>query len=351
MMLKALLPLEFSPKEDAMAANVNRQILLKSRPEGTPTLDNFELVQSPVPEPGDGEVLMRTRYLSLDPYMRGRMSAAKSYAKPVEVGQPMVGGTVSEIAASRNSKFAVGDIVLSYGGWQDYARSNGAGLRKLDPAAAPVTTALGVLGMPGMTAYAGLLEIGQPKPGETVAVAAASGAVGAVVGQIAKIKGCRAIGIAGGQDKCRYVVEALGFDACIDHRAPDFARQLEAACPAGIDVYFENVGGAVQQAVWPLLNDFARIPVCGLIAQYNAATPVPGPDMFSVLRKRLTVRGFIVTDFAAREPDFQRDASEWVRTGRLKYREDVVDGLENAPAAFLGLLQGRNFGKLLIKVA
>jgi NADPH-dependent curcumin reductase CurA len=334
-----------------MAADVNRQILLKSRPEGMPTLDNFELVQGPVPEPGDGEVLMRTRYLSLDPYMRGRMSAAKSYAKPVEVGQPMVGGTVSEIMASRNPRFAAGDIVLSYSGWQDYARSNGAGLRKLDPAAAPVTTALGVLGMPGMTAYAGLLEIGQPRPGETVAVAAASGAVGAVVGQIAKIRGCRAIGIAGGPDKCRYVVEELGFDACIDHHAPDLARQLEAASPAGIDVYFENVGGAVQQAVWPLLNDFARIPVCGLIAQYNAATPMPGPDMFSVLRKRLTVRGFIVTDFAAREPDFQREASEWVRTGRLKYREDVVDGLENAPTAFLGLLRGRNFGKLLIKVA
>jgi NADPH-dependent curcumin reductase CurA len=334
-----------------MAADVNRQILLKSRPEGTPTLGNFELVQSAVPEPDDGDVLLRTRYLSLDPYMRGRMSAAKSYAKPVDVGQPMVGGTVSEVTASRNSRFAVGDIVLSYSGWQDYARSNGAGLRKLDPSAAPVTTALGVLGMPGMTAYAGLLEIGQPRPGETVTVAAASGAVGSVVGQIAKIKGCRAIGIAGGQDKCRYVVEALGFDACIDHHAADFARQLETACPAGIDVYFENVGGAVQQAVWPLLNDFARIPVCGLIAQYNAATPMPGPDMFSVLRKRLTVRGFIVTDFAAKELDFQREAGEWVRTGRLKYREDVVDGLENAPAAFLGLLQGRNFGKLLVRVA
>jgi NADPH-dependent curcumin reductase CurA len=315
-----------------MATGVNRQILLKSRPEGAPNLDNFELVRSPVPEPGDGEVLMRTRYLSLDPYMRGRMSAAKSYAKPVEVGQPMVGGTVGEIMTSRNAKFAVGDIVMGYGGWQDYALSNGAGLRKLDPAA-PVSTALGVLGMPG----------------ETVAVAAASGAVGSVVGQIAKIKGCRAVGIAGGPDKCRYVVQELGFDTCIDHRAADFARQLEAACPAGIDVYFENVGGAVQQAVWPLLNDFARIPVCGLIAQYNAA--MPGPDMSSVLRKRLTLRGFIVWDFAARQADFLRDAGEWVRSGRLKYREDVVDGLENAPAAFLGLLQGKNFGKLLIKVA
>ncbi len=334
-----------------MAAAVNHQVLLKSRPDGPPGLDNFEFAQRPVPEPGDGEVLMRNRYLSLDPYMRGRMSAAKSYAKPVEIGDPMVGGTVGEIMASRNAKFVAGDTVLGYGGWQDYAISTGVGLRKLDPAAAPVTTALGVLGMPGMTAYAGLLEIGQPKPGETVAVAAASGAVGSVVGQIAKIKGCRAVGIAGGPDKCRYVVEELGFQACVDHRAADLARQLEAACPAGIDVYFENVGGAVQQAVWPLLNDFARIPVCGLVAQYNATTPMPGPDMFSVLRKRLTLRGFIVTDFAAQEADFVREASAWVRSGRLKYREDVIDGLENAPAAFLGLLQGKNFGKLLVKIS
>ena len=334
-----------------MAATVNRQILLKSRPEGTPTLGNFELVQAPLPQPADGEVLMRTRYLSLDPYMRGRMSAAKSYAKPVGVGEPMVGGTVGEIVASHHAKFAVGDVVAGFGGWQDYALSNGAGLRKLDPAAGPVSTALGVLGMPGLTAYAGLAEIGQPKPGETVVVAAASGAVGSVVGQIARIKGCRAVGIAGGPNKCRYVVDELGFDACIDHRAADLAHQIEAACPKGIDVYFENVGGAVQQTVWPLLNDFARIPVCGLIAQYNLTTPLPGPDMFSVLRKRLTVRGFIVSDFAARQADFLREASEWVRSGKLKYREDVVDGLENAPTAFLGMLQGKNFGKMLVKVA
>src|SRR5882672_3092213 len=334
-----------------MAGNLNRQILLKSRPEGAPGLDNFELTESPTPEPGEGEVLMRNLYLSLDPYMRGRMSAAKSYAKPAAVGQPMVGGTVAEIVKSRNPEYAVGDIVLGYGGWQDYALSGGTALRKLDPTAAPVSTALGVLGMPGMTAYVGLSEIGRPKPGETVVVAAASGAVGSVVGQIAKIKGCRAVGIAGGTDKCRFVVDELGFDACVDHRAADFARRLEAACPAGIDVYFENVGGAVQRAVWPLLNDFARIPVCGLIAQYSAATPMPGPDMFSVLRKRLTLRGFIVTDFAAKQADFLREASEWVCSARLKYREDVVEGLENAPAAFLGLLQGKNFGKLLVKVA
>ena len=334
-----------------MAANTNRQILLKSRPQGAPSLDNFELTEAPIPEPGEGELLMRTRYLSLDPYMRGRMSAAKSYAKPAAVGAPMVGGTVGEVVKSRHPGYAAGDIVLGYGGWQDYALSSGTGLRKLDPAAAPVSTALGVLGMPGMTAYVGLLEIGQPKPGETVVVAAASGAVGSVVGQIAKIKGCRAVGIAGGAEKCRFVAGELAFDACVDHRAPDFAKQLEAACPQGVDVYFENVGGAVQQTVWPLLNDFARVPVCGLIAQYNAATPMPGPDMFSVLRKRLLLRGFIVSDFAAKQGDFLRDVGEWLRSGRLKYREDVVDGLEQAPAAFLGLLQGKNFGKLLVRVA
>jgi hypothetical protein len=334
-----------------MAGKVNRQILLRSRPEGAPSLDNFELTESPLPEPGEGEMLMRNVFLSLDPYMRGRMSAAKSYAKPAAVGQPMVAGTVGEIVKSRHPQYAAGDIVLGYGGWQEYALSNGAGLRKLDPAAAPVSTALGVLGMPGMTAYTGLLEIGQPKPGETVVVAAASGAVGSVVGQIARIKGCRAVGIAGGADKCRFVVEELGFDACVDHRVADLAKQLEAACPAGIDVYFENVGGAVQQAVWPLLNDFARVPVCGLIAQYNATTPLPGPDMFSVLRKRLLLRGFIVWDFAARQSDFLHDVAEWVRSGRLKYREDISEGLENAPAAFLGMLQGKNFGKTLVRLA
>jgi NADPH-dependent curcumin reductase len=334
-----------------MTASVNRQVVLKSRPDGIPGLDNFALTQAAIPEPGEGEVLMRTLYLSLDPYMRGRISAAKSYAKPAAVGEPMVGGTVGQIVASRHPKYAVGDIVQGYGGWQEYALSNGTGLRKLDPAAAPVSTALGVLGMPGMTAYVGLGEIGQPKPGETVVVAAASGAIGAVVGQIAKIRGCRAVGIAGGADKCRYVADTLGFDACVDHRAPDFRDALAAACPAGIDVYFENVGGAVQQTVWPLLNDFARIPVCGLIAQYNLTTPMPGPDMFTVLRKRLLLRGFIVWDFAARQGDFLREAGEWVRSGRLKYREDIVDGLENAPAAFLGMLQGKNFGKTLVRVA
>ncbi len=289
-----------------MAQVKNRQILLRSRPTGKPTTENFERVEHPVPEPGDGQVLLRTLYLSLDPYMRGRMSDARSYAKPAELGQPMVGGTVSKVVASP---------------------------------------------MPGMTAYVGLLEIGQPKPGETVVVAAASGAVGSAVGQIAKIKGARAVGVAGGAAKCRFVVEELGFDACIDHRAPDLAAQLAAACPKGVDVYFENVGGAVQQAVWPLLNEFARVPVCGVIAQYSATAPSPGPDIATILRKRLLVRGFIVWDFAAREGDFLRDIAAWVREGKLKYREDIVEGLEKAPEAFLGLLEGKNFGKLVVKVA
>jgi NADPH-dependent curcumin reductase CurA len=334
-----------------MASATNRQILLKSRPKGPPGTDNFELVERPVPEPGEGQVLLRTLYLSLDPYMRGRMNDAKSYAKPAELGQPMVGGTVSEVVASRNAKFATGDIVLSSAGWQDYALSDGAGLRQLDANAAPLTTALGILGMPGMTAYTGLLEIGKPQPGETVVVAAASGAVGSAVGQIARIKGARAVGVAGGKEKCRFVVEVLGFDACIDHRAPDLAAQLVAACPKGVDVYFENVGGAVQQAVWPLLNDFARVPVCGVIAQYNATGPSPGPDIATILRKRLLVRGFIVWDFAAKQGDFLREMADWIRVGKVKYREDIVEGLENAPEAFLGLLQGKNFGKLVIKVA
>jgi NADPH-dependent curcumin reductase len=334
-----------------MAESVNRQVLLKSRPEGAPSLDNFELTQAPLPEPGEREVLMRILYLSLDPYMLGRMSALQSYAAPAALGRAMVGGTVGEIVKSRNPSYAVGDVVVGYGGWQEYALSNGAGLRKLNAEAAPVSTALGVLGMPGMTAYVGLLQIGQPKPGETVVVAAASGAVGSVVGQIAKIKECRAVGIAGGPDKCGFVVDELGFDACVDHRASDFAKQLERACSKGIDVYFENVGGAVQQTVWPLLNDFARVPVCGLIAQYNATRPIAGLDLLSVLRKRLLLRGFIVSDFAPKQPDFLRDVGEWVSASRIKYREDIVDGLENAPAAFLGLLQGKNFGKMLVRVA
>jgi len=333
-----------------------RRIVLASRPVGEPKPSDFRLEEFPVPAPGAGEVLLRTLWLSLDPYMRGRMSDAPSYAAPVGIGEVMEAGTVSEVAASNNDKFAKGDIVLSRAGWQTHALSNGSGLRKLDPALAPVSTALGVLGMPGMTAYSGLLEIGQPKAGETVVVSAASGAVGSVVGQIAKIKGARAVGIAGGPDKCRYVTQELGFDDCVDHRAADFAEKLKAACPKGIDVYFENVGGAVFEAVFPLLNTFARIPVCGLIAQYSAtelpAGPNRVPQLFRVvLTKRLTIRGFIVTDFAAKHADFLRDVSAWIKEGRIKYREDIAEGIENAPSAFMGLLKGKNFGKQLVRIA
>ncbi len=266
----------------------------------------------------------------------------------------MEGGTVSEVIASNVSGLAKGDIVLSRAGWQTHALSDGKGLTKIDPKVAPISTAVGVLGMPGMTAYAGLLEIGKPQPGETVVVAAASGAVGSAVGQIAKIKGARAVGIAGGKDKCDYVKRELGFDDCLDHRDPDLAAKLKEACPKGIDVYFENVGGAVFDAVYPLLNAFARVPVCGLIAHYNDTEAKPpkwaGSLMRNVLTKRLTIRGFIVSDFAALHPNFLRDMSQWVREGKVKYKEFVTEGLESAPGAFIGLLKGANFGKQLVRV-
>ena len=334
----------------------NRRIVLASRPEGEPVPENFRLDTAAVPQPGPDEVLLKTRYLSLDPYMRGRMSAARSYAKPLEPGDVMVGGTVSEVVASNVEGLAPGDVVLGQMGWQEYAVSKRQGLRKLDPAAAPIQTALGVLGMPGMTAYTGLLNIGQPKEGETVVVAAATGPVGSLVGQIAKLKGCRAVGIAGGADKCRALIDEFGFDAAIDHRSPEMAARLKEACPKGIDVYFENVGGAVWDAVFPLLNDFSRIPVCGLVAQYNMTELPPGPDrtpvlMRAILSKRLLLRGFIVSDFASQHGEFQREVGAWLRDGKIKYREDVVEGLENAPQAFIGLLKGKNFGKLLINVS
>lgn len=334
----------------------NLQIVLASRPVGRPSRDNFESVRTPIPAPGDGQVLLKIRYLSLDPYMRGRMSAAKSYAAAVEIGQVMEGGTVGEVLDSRHPDYKPGDIVLSHSGWQSHAVADAKTVRKLDPNQAPVTTALGVHGMPGFTAYAGLLMLGQPKPGETVVVAAASGPVGSAVGQIARIKGARAIGIAGGPEKCAVVRDEFGFDAAIDHRSPTFAEELRAACPDGIDVYFENVGGKVWDAVFPLLNTFARIPVCGLIAQYNATGPFEGPDrlpvlMRDVLTKSLTIRGFIQREFSDQRRDFYRDMAQWIAEGRVRYKEDIVQGIENAPEAFIGLLEGRNFGKLIVQVA
>ncbi len=335
----------------------NRRILLDTRPKGAPTAANFRLDERDIVLPLPGQVLTQTQYLSLDPYMRGRMSDTPSYAAPVALGEVMIGGTVSRVVASENEAFKAGDLVLGFGGWQEFALSVGKGLTKLDASITHPSLALGVLGMPGFTAYMGLLDIGQPKPEETVVVAAASGAVGSVVGQIAKIKGCRAVGIAGGADKCRHVIEELGFDACIDHRSTDLPAQLAAACPKGIDVYFESVGGTVFDAVMPLLNPKARIPVCGMIAAYNATSLPPGPDrlamlMGMILRKRITMQGFIIfDDYGPRFGEFYGQMSAWMKDGKIKHREDIVDGLENAPKSFIGLLEGKNFGKLIIKVA
>jgi NADPH-dependent curcumin reductase len=334
----------------------NRRVLLRSRPVGEPRPSDFEIAEAPLPTLGDGEMLCRTIYLSLDPYMRGRISDRKSYAASVEIGAPIVGGTVSEVVDSRHPGFQAGDFVLGYGGWQTYHVARGAatpgpfGPLKLDPAAAPISTALGVLGMPGMTAYVGLLDLGQPKAGETVVVSAAAGAVGSAVGQMAKLKGCRAVGVAGAQSKCDYVVKDLGFDACVSYRSGDLGAALKDACPQGIDVYFDNVGGEVLNAVLKLVNPFARIPLCGLVSQYNATDLPAGPNWAPILMNRLTIRGFIVSDHVHRLAAFLAECGRWVREGKLKYREDVVEGIDNAPRAFIGLLRGENLGKLLVRV-
>lgn len=336
-------------------SDVNRRIVLAARPTGAPTATDFRLEEAPLPVPGAGQVLLRNHWLSLDPYMRGRMNAGRSYAKPLEVGDTMEGGTVSEVLVSLHPDLAAGDLVLAHAGWQTHAVADGNTLRrKLDPDGPPPSTALGVYGMPGFTAYAGLAEIGKPKAGETLVVAAASGPVGATVVQIAKRAGARVVGIAGGADKQAYVA-SLGADVALDHRAPGLADALRAACPDGIDVYFENVGGAVFDAVRPLLNDFARVPVCGLVAHYNDTAPPQGPDRLAgflaeILTRHLTVRGFIQSDFGKLYPQFLREMGTWLAAGEIQYREDVVEGLERAPEAFIGLLGGGNFGKLLVKV-
>ncbi|MEI7035170.1 NADP-dependent oxidoreductase [Fulvimonas yonginensis] len=338
-------------------ATTHRRVVLAARPHGLPTPADFRLELAAVPEPDEGQVLLRTLYLSLDPYMRNLMDAAgTAYAPAVRLGEPMVGGTVSRVAASRHPGFRVGELVLANAGWQDYALSDGSDLTPLGDLAQP-SLALGGLGMPAFTAYVGLLDIGQPRPGETVVVAAATGAVGAVVGQIARLKGARVVGIAGGADKCRYAVEELGFDACLDRREPALAERLAAACPDGVDVYFENVGGEVLDAVVPLLNLGARVPVCGVIAHYNEDAPPAGPDrlprlMATVLQRRIRMQGFIILDhYASRFEAFRRDMTQWIEAGLVRVREDRVDGLERAPAAFIGLLEGRNFGKLVVRVA
>jgi len=337
---------------------VNRRILLNAHPAGLPKPTDFRLEEVPVPALQDGQLLLRTEWLSLDPYMRNLMEkVGPGYAEPVPLGETMVGGTVSRVVESRHPQFSAGDQVLSYVGWQDYAISDGAGLIQLDNMAKP-SLALGGLGMPGFTAYSGLLDIGQPKAGETLVVAAATGGVGSIVGQIAKLKGLRVVGIAGGADKCRYAVEELGFDACIDHRDPAFAQQLAAACPKGVDIYFENVGGAVFDAVMPLLNLHARVPVCGFISHYNEKGGQTGPDrlpkwMATLLPKRVRMQGFIIFDYYGTHyhEEFQRDMAAWIAEGKIKFKEQVAEGLEAAPDAFIGMLQGKNFGKLVVHVS
>jgi hypothetical protein len=335
---------------------VNRRIVLASRPAASVGPEHFRLEEQPVPAPAAGQVLLRTLCLSLDPYMRGRMSDAPSYAPSVQLGEVMTGGAVSRVQASQHPDFRPGDLVMGYTGWQDYALSDGSGLTRLDADMPHPSLALGVLGMPGFTAFMGLLDVGQPRPGETVVVAAASGAVGSVVGQIARLKGCRVVGIAGGADKCRFVVDELGFDACLDRRSDDLPAQLAAACPKGIDVYFENVGGAVFDAVLPLLNTHARVPVCGLMSLYGGAPSAAAVDRLpaltrALLVKRIRMQGFIIFDYEGRQNEFLGPMRAWLAEGKVKFREDVVDGLENAPQAFMGLLKGENFGKLVVKVA
>ena len=330
-----------------------RRIVLKSRPPGEPSESDFALEEVPIPEIGPGQVLVRVLYLSLDPYMRGRMRDVASYAPPVGLGEVMTGGTVGQVVASNHPGLQVGDIVEDRLGWQEYGVGGGASMRKIDPSLAPISTANGILGMPGMTAYCGLFEVGMPKVGETVVVSAASGAVGQVVGQLARMAGCRVVGIAGGPTKCDFVRDELGFDACIDYKAAvDLGAALESACPDGIDVYFDNVGGPISDAVMLQLNMWARIVLCGAISQYNAAEPEMAPRLpaFFVGRK-VTMRGFIVSDFAPKYEPARRIMGKLVREGQLKYREDIIDGLENAPRAFIGLLRGENFGKLQIRVS
>ncbi len=337
--------------------NTNRRVILAERPKGIPDENTLRLEEASIPQAGADEMLLRTVYLSLDPYMRGRMNDAKSYAEPVKIGEVMTGQVVAEVASSGLDGFEPGDYVLSGSGWQDYAISDGTEVMNLGKDPKNPSWSLGILGMPGYTAYAGLLQIGEPKPGETVVVAAASGPVGATVGQIAKINGCRVVGIAGGAEKCAHVVENLGFDACIDHKTDDFAEQLKASCTDGIDVYFENVGGKVLYAVLPLLNPYARIPVCGVVSWYNLTGLPEGLDfgpaiMGTILRMKVKVQGFIIFDSFPKSTyeDFVQDMSRWLAEGKVQYKEQIVEGLENAPAALNDLLLGKSFGKMVMRV-
>ena len=338
------------------SSTTNRSLVLAERPAGAPTESTLRLETKPLPSPQEGEMLLRTEFLSLDPYMRGRMSDVPSYAPPVKIGEVMVGGTVAQVEISKLAGFKKGDWVLSSNGWQDYALSNGKGVTSLGSDPEHPSWALGVTGMPGFTAWAGLTKIGLPKAGETLVVAAATGPVGATVGQIGKILGCRVIGVAGSAEKCAYAVKTLRLDVCLDHHAADFSKKLVAATPAGIDIYFESVGGKVFDAVLPQLNTGARVPVCGLVSHYNATSLPEGPDrmgflMGQILRKRITLRGFIIfEDFGPLFPEFAAEMAGWLKAGKIHYREDIIEGLEQAPVAFIGLLQGNNFGKCVIRV-
>ena len=328
----------------------NKQVLLAARPTGAPKASDFKIVEADLRDPALGELLVKNRFLSLDPYMRGRMNEGKSYAARLELGDVMVGSTVGEVVASQHPKFKVGDTVVGGLGWQQYALSKGEALMKVDPNAVPISAYLGAVGMPGVTAWYGLLDIGKPKASETVVVAAASGAVGSVVGQLAKIKGCRAIGIAGGKDKCDYVVNELGFDTCLDHRDPALKDRFKEATASGIDIYFENVGGPILDMVLARLNAFARIPLCGLVSQYNATEPYGVKNFASLLTNRVTLQGFIVSEHMDRWPAALAELAKYVAEGRIKYRESIAEGLDSAPQAFMGMLEGKNFGKQLVRL-
>jgi hypothetical protein len=334
-------------------SSVNRQFVLASRPVGLPDESTFKMIETPIAPLNDGEFLARAMYLSVDPYMRGRISGAKSYAAPVEVGGVMVGGGVARVVESKNEKFAVGDIVDVYMGWQEYVVSSGKGIRKLDPAIAPVSTALGVLGITGLTAYFGLLDICHPKEGETVVVSGAAGAVGSIVGQIAKLKGCKTVGIAGEDAKIEWILKDCGFDSAFNYKTEgNYGAKLKELCPSGIDVYFDNVGGTISDAVMVQLNTFARISICGQISQYNNAKPEMGPRLTGMLIvARAKMQGFLVSDYAPRFGEALTEMAGWLKEGKLKHREDIVDGFENLPKAFIGLFHGENTGKRLVRIA
>jgi NADPH-dependent curcumin reductase CurA len=333
-----------------MTSNNNVKVLLSNRPRGWPQESDFQIVEEAVKPPGSGEVLLRHRWLSLDPYMRGRMNEGPSYVPPVEIGAVMCGECVAEVLQSNNERFKPGDSVYGDLGWQLYSLHNGKGLRKLDPRL-PATANLNVLGMPGLTAWCGLTLLGQPRPGETVLVSGAMGAVGSLVGQIAKLKACRAVGIAGGPEKCRMVVEELGFDACIDYKAADYKAALKTATPDGVDVYFDNVGGEILDSALTRMNTFGRVAVCGLISQYNATEAYGMKNFRLVLVKRLKVQGFIIFDLQEHYTQAYRELGEWVASGKLRYKETIAEGIRSAPAAFIGLLRGANVGKQLVRLA